>query len=82
MKKKKHEGDITSPPKRCPLMKECTEDVAWDTFDTICNTEDWIFCEYAEKEAKKYKRKPYEWKLIKELGGFPEEGIDPRKKKG
>jgi len=71
MKEKKKTQDIWVAPKRCPLMKSCEEDVPWDTFEAICETQNWVFCKKAEKAAKKYKRKPYEWKLIHELGGLP-----------
>lgn len=70
MKKKKEE--VWVAPSSCPLMRRCEEEVAWETFEEICNSESWIFCENAIKAAKKYKRKPYEWKLVHELGGFPE----------
>jgi len=73
--------NIWIPPKRCPIMSECKEDVDWDTFEGFCNTESWIFCEHTEELAKKYKRKPYEWKLVKELGGFPCEKVNPGRRR-
>lgn len=81
MVKRKKQVDIWIPPKRCPLMNECKEVIAWDSFTELCNSDNWIFCEKATELAKKYKRKPYEWKLVHELGGWPEETIDPKKGK-
>jgi len=54
-------------PKRCPLIKTCKDRVLQEIFEGICNTEDWVICEYAQKEAKKYKLSPKEWYLILNL---------------
>jgi len=80
-KKKIQKVDIWVPPKRCPLMNECEDVIAWDSFTEMCDSDNWIFCEKTTELAKKYKRKPYEWKLVRELGGFPCDQINPRKRK-
>lgn len=72
MKKKIVKQDIWIAPKRCPKMNRCQDLVAWDSFQATCNSDGWIFCSKVSKEARKYKRKPYEWRLIHEIGGFPE----------
>ncbi len=54
-------------PKRCPLIKTCEDRVLQEIFEAICNTEDWVICDYAQEEAKKYKLTPKEWNLILNL---------------
>jgi len=56
-----------SIPDHCPLMKNCNEDITFDEWEVICNSENWIACDQAEKPAKKYKAKPSIWKLVSEI---------------
>jgi len=52
---------MLSMPEKCPLIESCEEKVPKDIFVEICMTPEWIYCENAAEEAKKYLKLPREW---------------------
>lgn len=54
-------------PNSCPLMKKCKGSVTYEEWECVCDTSTWIICEFAQEEAKKYKKNPALWKMVNKL---------------
>ena len=48
-------------PNNCPLVDTCKQYLTYEEYDYGCCNNGWVFCNYANSAAKKYKKKPKEW---------------------
>lgn len=49
-------------PKICPLLEECECKVTKGEFESICLTEEWIYCpEIPDEIRERHLKRPKEW---------------------
>jgi len=56
-------------PKGCPRIKRCKYDLLETEYASVCCTESWVFCKYAARASKKYRKPPYFWKFTHKIEG-------------
>jgi len=59
-------------PNKCPLINKCTQHVLETEFKSMCNSRSWVFCEFAAKRTKRYRKPPYFWKFTQKIRGDEE----------
>lgn len=59
-------------PNECVLLKECEMLIDRDRY-ALCRSANWIHCENATEQAKKYYKRPIEWLIIQFYQKMPED---------